>query len=125
MEIIKESRTDFTKVDKYLMTAGKGAISVKDVEDGTSIPVYGYIEFIDEKEDGTKNEILAVITEPNGQVYSAQSKTFKRSLMEIIDVMEDEPFSIKKISGITKAGRPYVDCELDTESLKDVKSKKK
>lgn len=125
MEIIKESRTDFTKVDKYLMTAGKGAISVKDVEDGTSIPVYGYIVFIDEKEDGTKNEILAVITEPNGQVYSSQSKTFKRSLMEIIAVMEDEPFSIKKISGITKAGRPYVDCELDTESLKDGKAKKK
>lgn len=117
MEIVNVSK-DFDKVDKYLMTAGKGAISIKDVQDGTSIPVYGYIEFVDEKEDGTKNEILAIITEPRGQVYSSQSKTFKRSLLEIVTVMGDDPFSIKKISGETKAGRPYVDCELDTDSIK-------
>ena len=80
MEIVNESR-DFDKVDKYLMTAGKGAVSMKDVEDGTSIPVVGYLEFVDEKDDGTESEILAIITESRGQVYSTQSKTFKRSLM--------------------------------------------
>lgn len=124
MKIVNESR-DFDKVDKYLMTAGKGAVSMKDVDDGTSIPVEGYLEFVDEKDDGTESEILAIITESRGQVYSTQSKTFKRSLMEIIDVMGEEPFSIKKISGITKAGRPYVDCELDTDSVKVEKAKKK
>lgn len=124
MKIVNESR-DFDKVDKYLMTAGKGAVSMKDVDDGTSIPVEGYLEFVDEKDDGTESEILAIITESRGQVYSTQSKTFKRSLMGIIDVMGEEPFSIKKISGITKAGRPYVDCELDTDSVKVEKAKKK
>lgn len=124
MKIVNESR-EFDKVDKYLMTAGKGAISMKDVEDGKTIPVYGYVEFVDEKEDGTESEILAIITESRGQVYSTQSKTLKRSLLEIIEVMDGEPFAIKKISGITKAGRPYVDCELDTDSVKAEKPKKK
>lgn len=124
MKIVNESK-QFDKVDKYLMTAGKGAISMKDVADGTSIPVAGYLEFVDEKDDGTESEILAIITESRGQVYSTQSKTFKRSLLEILEVMGEEPFTIKKISGITKAGRPYVDCELDTDSVKVEKPKKK
>lgn len=124
MKIVNESR-EFDKVDKYLLTAGKGAISMKDVEDGTSIPIGGYLEFVDEKDDGTESEILAIITESRGQVYSTQSKTFKRSLMEIFDVMGEESFAVKKISGITKAGRPYVDCELDTDSVKVEKPKKK
>lgn len=70
MKIVNESR-DFDKVDKYLMTAGKGAVSMKDVEDGTSIPVAGYLEFVDEKDDGTESEFLPSSQKVEGK-YTAR-----------------------------------------------------
>ena len=60
--------------------------------------------------------ILSVIT-PDKEVYSCQSATFKRSLKDIATIMGDKPFSVIKTSGKTKAGRDFVNCELDIKSL--------
>ena len=91
--------------------------SIKDVKDGTSIKVAGYLEFTDEKDNGATSEILSVIT-PDKEVYSCQSATFQRSLKDISKIMGDKPFSVIKTSGKTKAGRDFVNCELDIKSLK-------
>lgn len=113
--IIKTSR-DFTAVEKYLMTMNPGIISIKDVPDGTSIDINGYLIFEDEKEDGETSTICSIITEDK-TVYSAQSKTFRDSLENMAEIMGDVPFSIIKISGTTKAGRPYVNCTLDVGKI--------
>lgn len=116
INIIEKSK-DFDKVDEYLMTKGKDTHSVKDVEDGTSIMVDGYIIFTDTKKDGTEIEVMSIIT-PEKEVYATQSQTFKESLLDIISIMGDGTAPIVKISGTTKAGRPYVDCKLDIERLR-------
>ena len=113
--IIKTSR-EFTNVEKYLMTMNPSIVSIKDVADGTSIDVDGYLIFEDEKEDGDTSTICSIITKAK-EVYSAQSKTFRDSLEAIAEIMGDVPFSIVKISGTTKAGRPYVNCTLDVGKL--------
>ena len=117
VEIIKASK-DFNKVETYLMTVAQGIESLKNVPDGTSIDVAGTLTFNDIKEDtGEVVEILSIIT-PENKVYSAQSKTVKRSIADIESIMSGESFSIIKTSGKTKAGRDYINVELDVTKLK-------
>lgn len=115
---INAKSRDFTKVEQYLMTVAPSIISAKDIEDGTKITVSGVLEFTDIKEDGSETEIMSVIT-PDKVVYSCQSSTFKRSIHDIMGIMDGEPFTIVKTSGETKGGRDFINCYLDTESIKE------
>lgn len=111
---IKEKSRDFDKVEIYLMTSAPDIPSIKDIEDGTKIDVDGYIIFNDIKvRDGEEetSTILSIIT-PNKEVYSCQSKTFRESFIQIYELMDGEPFAVKKISGKTKNNRDYINCTL-------------
>lgn len=114
---INSQSKDFTEVEQYLMTLDRGIKSLKDVEDNTSIPVAGYLTFTDEKQNGDSDDILSIIT-PDNKVFSGQSATFKRSFDNIANIMHGKSFSVIKVSGTTKAGRPYIDCALDVKSVK-------
>ena len=113
---IKEMSREFTKVEKYLMTVAPDIAPLKNIDDGTSIPVDGYLIFNDVKDNGDVQEIISIIT-PEKKVYSGQSATFRQSIKDIENVMEGEKFSIIKISGKTKAGRDYINCTLDVSTL--------
>lgn len=117
MITIKNETKEFTPVEKYILTVAPTIRTVKTLQDGDVINVAGYLEFVDEKEDGTTAELMSIITTDN-VVYSTQSVTFKRSIKDIESVMQGFPFPVKKISGQSKAGRKYVDCVLDIDSLK-------
>lgn len=114
IKVTKQTK-EFTEIEKYLMTTAPTIKTVKTLQDGDVINVAGYLEFVDEKEDGTTAELMSIITTDKA-VYSTQSVTFKRSIKNIEVVMQF-PFPVKKISGQSKAGRKYVDCVLDIESL--------
>lgn len=108
---------DFTEVEQYLMTLDRGIKSLKDVKDNTSIPVAGFLTFTDEKENGDDVDVLSIIT-PDNEVFSCQSATFKHSFNNIYNIMHGKQFSIIKVSGKTKAGRPFIDCALNVKSVK-------
>lgn len=115
---IKECSRDFSEVEQYLMTIAPSIISMKDVSDGTHITVDGILTFEDTKETtGETADILSIIT-PEKKVYSCQSSTFKRSIRDISNIMKGKSFTIVKTSGKTKAGRDFINCVLDVESLK-------
>ena len=114
---ITNASRELTEVEQYLMTMDAGITSMKDVADGAIIPVDGYIEYKDTKKDGTEADLLSIIT-VDGEVYSTQSETFKSSLKSIHALMNGKPYSIIKRSGKTKAGRPFVDCGLDVNSVR-------
>lgn len=107
---------EFNKIEEYLMTISKDALSVKDIEDGEKITVTGYLEYEDTNSKGEDVRILSIIT-PEKKVYSTQSETFKESIRNMAGLMGGENFTIIKKSGTTKAGRPYVDCSLDTSNM--------
>ena len=128
MITINNRSREFTSVEEYLMTIAPSIKSMKDVEDNTVIAVDGLLTFTDIKEEtGEEVEVLSIIT-PDKEVFSCQSKTFKRSVEDISNLMKGEPFSIIKISGKTKNGRDYINCILDVNSVnvnsKTTKSKK-
>lgn len=117
MITIKNMSRNFNEVEQYLMTISPAIVSLKDVEDGTSIEVAGILNFEDAKEStGEIVEVMSIIT-PDNKVYSCQSATFKRSVKDIANIMGEKPFSIIKTSGKTKAGRDFINCELDTSKL--------
>lgn len=107
---ITEKSREFTKKELYLMTHGAEITTVKDVPDGTLIEISGYLYFEDEK-DGDTAYLLSIL-DNDGNVFTTQSLTFKTSFENILEIMEDEPFTIKKVSGESKAGRKFVDCTL-------------
>ena len=114
---IKEMSKEFNEVEKYLMTIAPSIISMKDVEDGEHITVDGILMFEDVKEDtGETVEVMSIIT-PEKHVYSCQSATFKRSVRDISNIMNGNPFTIIKTSGKTKANRDYINCVLDVENF--------
>lgn len=115
---IKDCSREFTDIEQYLMTIAPSITSMKDVPDGTRITVNGILVFDDTKDTtGETSEILSVIT-PEKKVYSCQSATFKRSIKDISIIMKGKSFTIVKTSGKTKAGRDFINCELDVESIK-------
>nr|DAD93571.1 MAG TPA: ssDNA binding protein [Podoviridae sp. ct2nF21] len=117
MITITNTSKEYTPVERYLMTVSPTIKTAKTLEDGDVINVAGYLEFLDEKEDGTVTELMSIITTDN-EVYSTQSPTFKRGIKDIVTAMQGcFPFPIKKISGESKAGRKFVDCVLDIDSL--------
>ena len=107
---------EFNEVEVYLMTIAPGVKSVKDVEDGEKSPVDGWIEFEDTKDNGDSTLVLSVIT-PDKKAFACQSQTFKRSLKDIANIMKGKSFTIVKTSGKTKAGRDFVNCELDVSTI--------
>ena len=114
---IKTVSREFTEVEQYLMTIAPSIQSVKDVEDGTYITVDGVLEFTDIKENtGEAVDVMSIIT-PDKRVYSCQSATFKRSIRDISNIMNGKQFTVIKTSGVTKSGRDFVNCVLDTEFL--------
>lgn len=113
MKITFESR-EFTPTEKYLMTKSPSIISVKNVEDGDILEVKGYLQYEDEDQNGKTSYMTSLIGVSNGEqvVWSTQSKTFVDNFIDISEIFDNSDFTIKKISGTTKAGRPYVNCDL-------------
>ena len=118
MLTIKDSSKELTKVERYFMTQSQAMEMLQNVEDGVKIPVAAFCLYEDYKEDEEKTVTLLSILTPDNRVFVTQSKTFMRSFGDIADVFREDngeydAFTIVKVSGKTKAGRPFVNCVLD------------
>ena len=108
---MKVLRTNIeSKIEQF--KAVKNAHSVKDLPDGFELRL-NYIQYVDEKQDGSEVEILAV-QGLDGEYYGTNSKTFAHDYLEIIDMFSDsdEAFTIVKDSNVSKAGRQFVYARL-------------
>lgn len=114
MEIIKTTINTNDKKALYKLTKSASE-RVQDLERGTSFPVDAFALYKESKvsKSGEVKEqtVLSVIS---GAVkFSTISGTFIESFLEIVELMDGEPFAIIITGGTSKGGREYVDCELD------------
>ena len=116
MNIIAKSNESLNRVDQYLMISSPAVKTINSLPDETVIPVSEWVIYDDVKSTGESVEILSILT-PAKEAYACQSNTFKRSFKDIVELMGNEKFSIKKIGGITKSGRPFINCVLDIGSV--------
>lgn len=116
MTITTKSR-EFTKQELYLLTKSPSMISVNKLENGAEITPSGWLVYHDTNSKGEEVEILSIMginALGENQVWSCQSQTFKQNFYDIDSIFESVPdsYAIKKISGQTKAGREFVNCDL-------------
>ena len=118
MKFIRTNINQNDKKEVYRMTKGD-SLKVQDMDKGTSFPVDKYAIYEEEKtrkkQDGTTEEYTdTVLTVVSGNMkLGTISATFIRSFLEIVDLMDGDPFSIVITGGKSKNGREYVNCELD------------
>ena len=110
---IKRTSRELTKVERYRLTLSPEIKTIQNLDDNTEIKVSAFCEFSDVDEESGEVSNLLGILDPDGNSFVTQSKTFMRSFSDIADIFDDgEEFTIRKISGLNKAGRPYVNCVL-------------
>lgn len=118
MKIISTNIANLTENKKALYRLTKsGGTNVKDLEPNKSHPVSAYALYEDTKEtkDGPKEQrVLAVVLEDDTKLQTI-SPTFIDDFMEIVDIMQDDPFAIITRKSVSKAGREFVYCELDCD----------
>lgn len=115
MIITSKSSESFTKAELYRMTKSPSIVSVKTVADGTTMSPIGWLTFDDENNKGEVSHMLSIIgvgEDDQEVVWSCRSQTFKDNFMDLWELFKGDNFKIKKLSGQTKAGREYVNCDL-------------
>lgn len=122
MEIIKTNIDQNNKKLVYKLTKASG-LMIQDTPEDADIDVKYWGIYNDPKESKKDGEIvmkdqrvLSIIDE-GGNKFSTVSDTFMREFGDIVEIMQDEPFSVLIKHGTTKAGKPFVTCELDCEGV--------
>lgn len=112
-EMIVSSSRVFEQREAYRLTHLKETEQVKELPDGATYSVLNWLIYLSENKDGETNEVLLIIVEDEDGLphyLTTVSPTFKESFLEMTDSFGCD-FTWKKISGKSKAGREYVDCE--------------
>lgn len=115
MIITSKSSESFTKAELYRMTKSPSIVSVKSVANGTTMTPIGWLTFDDENNKGEVSHMMSIIgvgEDDQEVVWTCQSQTFKDNFMDLWELFKGDNFKIKKLSGQTKAGREYVNCDL-------------
>lgn len=112
VEIIKSS--ELTKSESYKLTHSNEVIPVKKLEDNTEFIPVSFVLYRDINSKGEETEILSIKAD-NGEIYACQSMAFKRNFFDMVDTFGISNFKMKKISGLTKSDREFVNCEFIEE----------
>lgn len=97
----------------YKLTRSKLTKSVNKMTDeelDQLYPVDAYVEYADVNNKGEEVTILSFIS--GEDVFAAQSATFRETFFSIVDIVGDRHFTIAITTGVSKAGRRYMDCDL-------------
>ena len=120
MTFMKTNIDETNKKQVYRMTQGDSA-TIEGIEKGVSLPVELYALYDEDKtrkkQDGSEEEYTQrVLTfTSGGHKFGTISATFIKSFLDIVEIMEDEPFAIIITGGRSKNNRDYVNCELDCD----------
>lgn len=120
MTFLKTNINTEDKKQVYRMTKCESQ-KIEGLERGLSIPVDHFALYIEEKDrkkqDGTTEQYeQTVLTFTSGpHKFGTISATFIKSFLEIVKIMDGDPFAIIITGGESKSGRKFVNCELDCD----------
>lgn len=120
MTFLKTNIDTENKKQVYRMTKGDSQ-KIEGLERGLSLPVDNYALYTEEKDrkkqDGTIEKYdQTVLTFTSGpHKFGTISATFIKSFLEIVEIMDGDPFAIVITGGTSKGGRQFVNCELDCD----------
>lgn len=120
MTFLKTNINTEDKKQVYRMTKGDSQ-KIEGLERGLSLPVDHFALYTEvkdrKKQDGTTEQYeQTVLTFTSGpHKFGTISATFIKSFLEIVEIMDGDPFAIIITGGESKSGRKYVNCELDCD----------
>lgn len=114
MKILKTDIADLAQNKKafYRLTESVST-SVQEMTDeqlDDQYAVLAYLLYSDTDSKGKEREVLTIQTDKG--MFTTISATFKESFFKIVNLMEDEPFEIRMLTGQSKSGKRYVDCRM-------------
>lgn len=111
MKVLSTSK-ELSKKEAFALANDAGKLS--EIE-GETIEVAAYMFYEDtDSKTGEVKKILAIKT-AEGLIYGTNSETFQKKFSDIMtNVYDDdsEPAMITIVSGVSKAGRKYIDCKV-------------
>ena len=120
MTFLKTNINTEDKKQVYRMTMGDSQ-KIDGLERGLSLPVDHFALYPEvkdrKKQDGTTEQYeQTVLTFTSGpHKFGTISATFIKSFLEIVKLMDGDPFAIIITGGESKSGRKFVNCELDCD----------
>ena len=120
MTFLKTTINTEDKKQVYRMIKGDSQ-KIEGLEKGLSLPIDNYALYTEmkdrKKQDGTTEQYeQTVLTFTSGpHKFGTISATFIKSFLEIVEIMDGDPFAIIITGGESKNGRNYVNCELDCD----------
>ena len=113
MEIIKKTE-GLTSADLYSLTKGNDVRKMADAK-GEILDIAKFVLYKDNDVHGNEMVVLAIET-VDGAKYATNSKTFVRNYSDIMAIFsagdETPPTRFKVGSGVSKAGREYLTCDI-------------
>lgn len=119
-KVIRSSE-NLTAREILKVTSRVDAVPLKEVDNKTIIPFYGFVEQeIINENTGEVFTSMLVVSEPaedgERKLYATRSESFVKALDNIMEVLSEmgdtDPFSIQISKQKSKAGREFVTCSL-------------
>lgn len=115
MKIIKSNieNLEQSPLILYKLTKSKNAKGVAKLDDEELDKNYHVDAFCVYEDVNSKGENITLLSILSGNVVlTAQSATFRSSFDDILEVVGNRGFTISILSGESKGGRRYMDCDL-------------
>lgn len=113
MNIIDQSKENFTMKELYNLTRTPAAMKLSDHVDET-IEFDSWCIYEDADQEGEIRQLLSIHT-PEGETYTTNSASFIREFRSIVDLarnMEEEFTRVTVLGGVSKAGRNFITAVL-------------
>lgn len=115
VKIIETSR-QLSKKEQFKVSDFNGTLKLdKETSEGNEVKIdVDYYAILSVDNDSGENYEVVVVVDKNGTRYSTGSGAFRNSFDKIVEIMDDEPFSIivfKKES--KRTGKSYICCTLE------------
>lgn len=109
MEITFQFPENSVSKKEAFQAANGTSTMLKNVPEATVIEIEKFFTFMDEKDDGTSQEVVHIVS-TSGERFSATSKPSIKMLVEYVHAVGDEieiPIIVEVVRGKTKAGRDF------------------
>lgn len=111
MEVIRKYPEDMSTREAYKLMNSNETKKMSDAE-GSVLNPKAWIMYEDvTAKTGEIKKVVSLITE-DGEIFGTISESFINAFERIVDFFDGEVGEIKVVSGVSKAGRTYITCDI-------------
>lgn len=110
MNILRNYPENINKRDMYKLTQNSGVLKLSAIAGSTITPRLWVLYEDEDLKTGETRKVLVI--NADGETFATVSRTFIDSFEKAVNNLGDDLGEIMIASGISKAGRDYINCEI-------------